>query len=423
MNKILLKSGTPYNAKTSLDFLIDNGTIVKIAENINGDGCDEVIDARGLIVSPGFIDVHVHFREPGYEYKEDIMSGAAAAKKGGYTTVVCMANTNPCADNAKTVKHILETGKKTGINVLCAATVTCGLAGKSLSDMEGLAAAGACGFSDDGMPIMDEELLKKAMITAKWLNLPISLHEEDPEKIGTAGINAGAAADRLGLTGAAREAESSLVERDCKLALETGARIHIQHLSCSESVETVRLAKKLGAGVTAEVTPQHLSLTEEAVLLKGTLAKLNPPFRTENDRQSLIAGLKDGTIDIIATDHAPHSAEEKARVFTQAPSGVIGLETALALGITNLVRQGHLSLTELIEKMSFTPARLYGLECGIEVGKRADMTLFDPNGRFTVTDRFASKSSNSPFIGDELYGVIKYTICGGKVVYSESSLK
>lgn len=428
---LLIKSGMLYNARKSCDLLIDNGIITKIAEDIPASGCDEVIDAGGLIIAPGFIDVHAHFREPGFEYKEDIESGANAAKKGGYTTVVCMANTKPCVDNAETLRYVLEAGKKTGINVHSVAAVTRGLEGKTLIDMEKLALAGAVGFSDDGIPVMDVELLKNAMITAQKLGLPISLHEEIPEMIGIAGVNAGKIAKMLGVTGvisaegaihtggAPRESESILVERDCELALETGARVHIQHLSCAESVETVRLAKKRGADVTAEVTPQHLSLTEDAILTKGTLAKLNPPFRTETDRQSLISGLKDGTIDMIATDHAPHSADEKARPFTQAPSGVIGLETALALGITNLVRPGYLSLQELVEKMTVAPARLYGLESGISVGKRADICIFDPDGSFTVADKFVSKSNNSPFIGEKLYGRVKYTVCGGKVVYGE----
>lgn len=422
---LLIKSGIMYNTQKACDLLIDGEVIMKIGEKLSCRDCDEVIDASGLIVAPGFIDAHAHFREPGFEYKEDIASGVEAAKKGGYTTVICMANTKPCIDNAEALRYVIDTGNKTGINVLSVAAVTLGLKGKALADLRSLATAGAVGFSDDGIPIMDARLLKNAMVLTKELDLPISLHEENPEMIGVSGVNAGKAAKSLGLTGeisadgAPRESESTMVARDCELALETGARVHIQHLSCAESVETVRLAKRRGANVTAEVTPQHFSLTEDAVLEKGTLAKLNPPFRTESDRQSLIAGLKDGTIDIIATDHAPHSAEEKSRPFAQAPSGIIGLETALPLGITKLVRQGYLSLPELIEKMALAPARLYGLESGIDVGKKADICIFAPDESFIVGEKFASKSSNSPFIGEMLYGRIKYTICGGKAVYRE----
>ena len=365
------------------------------------------------------MDVHVHFRDPGLTYKEDIGTGAAAAKKGGFTTVVTMANTKPPVDSEETVRYVLEEGKKTGIHVLPAACVSVGMKGQELTDMDALKAAGAVGFTDDGIPLMDQKLVRQAMLKAKELDVPLSFHEEDPAFISENGIHAGEAAKALGIQGSPALAEDSLVARDCMIALDTGATVDIQHISSGHSVEMVRLAKKLGAKVWAEVTPHHFTLTEEAVLKHGTLAKMNPPLRTEKDRQMLIEGLKDGTIDMIATDHAPHSREEKDRPLTQAPSGILGLETALALGITNLVKPGHLTLLELMEKMSYNPARLYKLDCGrMEAGAPADLVLFDADRQWTV-EGFESKSSNSPFLGATLTGKVMYTVCKGRIVYGD----
>ena len=285
--------------------------------------------------------------------------------------------------------------------------------------MRALRAAGAAGFTDDGIPIADTALLFEAMKRAKELDVPISLHEEDPALIASAGINQGAVSRQLGVGGAPALAEEALVARDCALALRAGARVNIQHLSSQVSVDIIRAMKGLGASVFAEVTPQHFSLTERAVVERGTLAKVNPPLREEADRYALIRGLKDGTIDFIATDHAPHSQEEKERDLNQAPSGMIGLETALALGITNLVRKGHLTMLQLLEKMTVNPARFYKLGCGtLKVGGPADMVIFDERERWTVeAEDFRSKSRNSPFLGMELYGRVHYTICGGRVVF------
>lgn len=310
--------------------VISDGTILRVGDCAETDGeFDTVIDGKGLVAAPGLVDVHVHFRDPGLTYKEDIHTGAAAAAKGGFTTVVCMANTKPPVDNVETLRYVLEEGKKTGIHVLQAAAVTVGLAGKELTDMEALKAHGAAGFTDDGIPIMDEKLLKTAMEEAARLDLPLSFHEEDPAFIVNNGINHGAVSDELGIYGSPALAEDSLVARDCMIALHTGAAVDIQHISSEGAVRMVMLAKELGARVYAEVTPHHFTLTENAVLEHGTLAKMNPPLRTERDRQAIIEGLKNGSIDMIATDHAPHSAEEKAKPLTQAPSGIIGLETAL----------------------------------------------------------------------------------------------
>jgi dihydroorotase len=285
--------------------------------------------------------------------------------------------------------------------------------------MAGLKDLGAVGFSDDGVSVRDPAFLRKALRIAGELDLPVSLHEEEPDLMGVPGIHDGKAAAALGLTGTPAVSESALVARDCMIALDTGARVHFQHLSAAASVAVIKLAKELGARISAELTPHHFSLTEDAVLSRGSLAKVNPPLRTGTDRAALIAGLREGVIDLIATDHAPHGSEEKARPFPEAPSGMIGLETALALGITNLVEPGHLSLPGLIAKMTMAPGRVYGLEGGgLAEGGPADITIFDEREEWSPRT-FRSRSSNSPFTGQTLRGKIKYTICGGRIVYRD----
>ena len=401
-----------------MDILVKDGKIVKIAPEIT-DNTEEILEARGLIVGPGLLDTHVHFRDPGFTYKEDIHTGALASAKGGFTTVICMANTSPTVDNVDTLKDNLERGAKEDIRIFQAAAISYSLKGQEEVDMTALKDAGACGFTDDGIPLLNAEFCYKAMESAKALNVPISLHEEDPAFIRNNGINHGKVSEELGIYGSPSIAEESLVARDCLLALRSGADVVIQHISSGVSVELVRTYKKLGAHLHAEATPHPFSLTEEAVLEHGTLAKMNPPLRTEKDRQQIIAGLADGTIDLIATDHAPHSAEEKAKPITEAPSGIIGLETSLALGITNLVKPGHLTMLQLLEKMTVNPAKLYHLPYGtIQEGAAADFVLFDPDETWIPTE-YASKSSNSPFTGKELTGKVKYTICGGKIVYAD----
>lgn len=405
----------------TVDICLSDGKIAAIGESLdfNVSKEDVVIDASGYLVAPGLIDVHVHFRDPGFTYKEDIQTGARAAAKGGFTTVVCMANTRPPVDNTETLEYVLREGKKTGINVLSVAAVSKGLKGLELTDMEELKAAGAAGFTDDGIPLLDTKLVKEAMEMAARLDLPLSFHEEDPAFIEDNGINHGKVSEQLGIFGSPALAEDSLVARDLMIALHTKATVDIQHISSAVSVKMVKFAKELGADVYAEVTPHHFTLTEEAVLTHGTLAKMNPPLRTEADRQAILEGLKDGSIDIIATDHAPHSHEEKARDLTHAPSGIIGLETALALGVTKLVRAGHLTMMELMEKMSRNPARLYRLPFdGIKEGSAADLVIFDPNEEWTVGE-YVSKSSNSPFTGESLFGKVKYTICNGRIVFQD----
>lgn len=405
--------------KGKMDIRIRDGVICEIGPGLAAEG-EEIVDADGLMVGPGLIDGHVHFRDPGLTYKEDIETGAAAAAAGGFTTVICMANTKPPVDTPDTLSYVLQKGETTGIRVMSCAAITKGMEGRELTDMDGLAAAGAVGFTDDGKPILDEMLAAAAMKKGKKLGLPLSFHEEDPAFISNNGINAGETAKILGIEGSPAVAEDVMVARDCMLALYTGARINVQHISSAHAVALVRAAKEMGADVWAEATPHHFTLTEEAVLKYGTLAKMNPPLRTQADRQAIIQGLKDGTIDMVATDHAPHSREEKNQPLTKAPSGIIGLETSLALGITQLVHGGHLTMMELMEKMSLNTAKMYGLELGrIAVGKPADLVIFDENESWKP-ERFASKSDNSPFAGMELTGKVKYTICKGKIVYQDA---
>ena len=396
----------------------ENLDIEDIKARYDVDGNDiQTIDATGLVVAPGLVDTHVHFRDPGFTYKEDIDTGAAAAARGGFTTVVCMANTKPVVDNVETLKYIQEKGEKTPIHVLQTATVTKGMAGKELVDMEALEEAGAAGFTDDGLPIMDEAVLVEALKKASELDLPVSLHEEDPLFVKQPGVNMGAVSEKLGYGGASRTAEDVMVARDVALALGTGATLCIQHISSKNSVEFVRAAKKLGGDIHAEATPHHFTLTEEAVLEYGTYARMNPPLREESDRQAIIEGIKDGTIDMIVTDHAPHSKEEKDRDMAAAPSGITGLETSLGLGIKSLVQPGHISLLKLMELMSKNPAELYRLIPGsMKVGAPADIVIFGENEEWKV-ESFASKAENSPFKGWTLPGKVHYTICNGKVVY------
>jgi dihydroorotase len=314
---------------------------------------------------------------------------------------------------------VLEKGKKTGIHVLSCGNVTKEMKGLELTDMETLAENGAVGFTDDGVPLMDEKIVTEAMKMSAKLDMPISFHEENPQLIAENGINRGKAGEYYGIQGSPREAEISLVERDLKLAAQTGAIVNIQHISAKESVEMVRQAKKSCPNVHAEATPHHFTLNEEAAIKYGTLAKMNPPLREEKDRLEIIRGLADGTIDIIATDHAPHTKEEKEQTITSAPSGIIGLETSLSLGITELVDEGYITLKQLLAAMSTNPASMYHLNAGyIAEGGPADLVLVDTGARVTVGD-YVSKASNSPFTGWELNGKVMYTICAGQIVYTE----
>ena len=401
------------------DLRISEGKISEIGENLLAAADEEIFDAFGKCVAPGLIDGHVHFRDPGLTYKEDIHTGALSAAAGGFTTVICMANTKPVVDNVETLKYVLDKAKDEKINVLQAGAVSVGFQGKEMTDFEELLKNGATGLTDDGIPLKDENFVRAAMERAKALDVVLSFHEEDPALITNNGVNRGKASEFYGIGGSPEQAEISLVQRDCELAKETGAKINVQHISSGKAVELVRQAKAAGAFVYSEATPHHFTLTEEACIKHGTLAKMNPPLRTEEDRLAIIEGLQDGTIDMIATDHAPHSAEEKAKPITDAPSGIIGLETSLALGITSLVKPGHLSLVELIKKMSLNPAEIYGLDKGtLNIGKDADLVIFDTEKCWTP-ENYYSKATNTPFTGAELTGEVVMTICGGEIAFKK----
>ena len=428
---LYIKNGCVIDPKTGLEKTMD---IITKDDKIwkMGEGLDkteffrqlpkhemQTIDAEGYIVAPGLVDVHVHFRDPGFTEKEDIFTGAKAAARGGFTSVVLMANTNPVVDQPETLQYVLEKGKKTAIHVYSCCSVTEGMKGERLTDMEQLHQQGAVGFTDDGKPILEESVVREAMEECARLQVPISFHEEDPAYIKENGINAGEAAAYYKIQGSDRMAEISMVKRDLELALQTGACINIQHISTAEAVEMIREAKKRGGDIHAEATPHHFTLTEEAVKKYGSLAKMNPPLRTEKDREAIVAGLQDGTIDLIATDHAPHTRAEKAKPITEAPSGIIGLETALALGITELVKTKKLTMMELLGKMTWNPARMYHLDAGyLEEGGPADMVIFDPDSTQTFFT-FYSKSSNTPFAGKTCKSTVEYTISDGKIAYIE----
>ena len=421
---LLIQNGRVLDPYTQMDALRDvligdDGVIAQVAEHIDAPAGCTVYDASGLTVSPGFVDGHVHFRDPGQTQKEDVLTGAAAAAAGGYATVICMANTVPTCDTSEIIRYVTDKAKDCPVQVLQAGSVTKGLKGQELTDFDALLKAGAPCLTDDGINLTSAALCRTAMAEAAKRGTLLSFHEEEPSLVPSPGVNYGSeAAKHFGVPGAMASAESAMIGRDIALALDTGARVLFQHVSSAQSVALIRAGKAMGAKIYAEVTPHHLSLTEDDVPAHGTYARMNPPLRKEADRQALIAALADGTIDMVATDHAPHTAEEKAREFAKAPSGITGLETSLALGITSLVKPGHLSLTELMEKMSLNPATLYKLDCGrMEEGAPADFVIFDENEKWVV-DSFASKATNSPFLGAELTGRVRYTICDGKVVYT-----
>ena len=417
----LIKNGRVIDPKSQFDaradILIDGQKIIAIGQDLTQADA-EIIDATGKIVAPGLIDGHVHFREPGQTHKEDIHTGSLSAARGGFTTVVMMANTNPTVSTVETLTEVLSSAAREKIHVKSVATITDQFDGQTLTDFEALLATGAVGFSDDGIPFTDAGQVRKAMQQAVAFDTILVLHEEDPQLTGVLGINDGAVAHQCGVTGAPTVSEYSMVARDAMLALDTQARVHFQHLSAGESVDVIRFAKSLGAQVTAEVTPQHFSITEAAILTHGTNAKLNPPLRCSSDIEKLIVGLQDGTIDVIATDHAPHTHAEKDQELTKAPSGMTGLETSLSLGLTHLVAPGHLSLMALLEKMTSNQAQVLRLDAGyLAENGPADLVIFDAEAVREVADDFASKASNSPFIGEQLQGVIAYTICDGEIVY------
>ncbi len=418
---ILIKDGRLVDPQSKTDeirdIVIDEGRIKHIGKFHRSEEYETIIEAKGCVVAPGLVDVHVHFRDPGFTYKEDMESGERAAFAGGFTTVVCRANTDPIVDSPEVVDYIMEKAAERKLHIYTTAAITKGFENKELTDMETLKAHGAVGFTNDAAAIMDERLMIAAMQEGQRLNVPISVHDQNLNLIGVLGLNEGAVSAQMGLNGSPNMAEDMLVARDCMLAVHTGCTVVIQHVSTEGSVEQLRLAQRMGAKVLAEVTPHHFSLTEKEVLRKGTNAKMDPPLRTSADRYAVLGGLRDGTISIIASDHAPHSREEKDCSFPEAATGIIGLETALPVGVTYLVKKGHLTMWKLIEKMSLNPAQLYNLDAGyIAEGARADIVIFNEEESYIV-DGFQSKSANSPYLGERLYGKVKYTICNGEIVY------
>ncbi len=403
-----------------LDIKIEDGKIVKLAKDIEASsGNEEIIDARGKIVVPGLIDVHVHFRDPGQTHKEDLVTGSQAAIAGGFTSVVQMANTSPKIDSKEKIIEHYKKARDLPLKVYTVSALTRNFGDLELVDMEENFKRGALAFTDDGIPNRNSKLILEAMNRAKELGAIISFHEEDPELIEQNGINHSEVSDKLGIYGSPKIAETSFIARDVAMAIYTGAKISIQHISTGLGVDLVKFGKEMGANIYAEVTPHHIALNDSAVLEYGSLAKMNPPLRSEEDRLRIIEGLKEGTIEIIATDHAPHTAEEKSKEITKAPSGIIGLETSFSICYENLVLTKEISLMKLIELMSTNPARIYGLEGGeISQGKIADLAIIDLESEYKI-DKYKSKSSNTPFKDKTLRGEVLYTISEGKIVFKK----
>ncbi len=404
-----------------MDILIENGKIAVIGSTIL-DQEAEIIDARGLTVCAGLVDMHVHLREPGFEYKETIETGTRAAAAGGFTTVACMPNTRPVTDSPEQVAYILEKAKQScGVRVAPIGAVTVGQKGQELTDFEALKAAGAVAFSDDGVPVQNANLLRDALILANRQGRTVLSHCEDADMVKNYAVNEGRISRQLRLPGRPAIAEELQVTREAMLAEETGGAVHICHISTAKSVNIVRRYKRRGVHITCETCPQYFTLTEDEVLRQGSLARINPPLRTPADVEGILQGLQDGTIDAIATDHAPHSAEEKGRSLTEAPSGMVGLETVLAICLTELYHTGLMTMSDILRKLTVEPADILRIPAGrLALGGEADLVLFDPNEEFTIEpERFASKGRNTPFAGRKVKGKVKYTIVGGNVIYQD----
>lgn len=423
MNPMLIKNGRVIDPSNNidclLDILIEDGRISKVAKNIKIEK-GEIIDATGKIILPGIVDMHVHLREPGREDKETVFSATKAALKGGVTSLLAMPNTEPAIDSAETIeflKGIIEKDAKA--NVFICGSITKGRLGKELTDIAGLKKKGAIAISDDGSSVDDERILQEALRKAKEENALVICHCEDKYLSGQGVVNLGFTSTRMGLRGISKESEYKRIERDIGLAEKVDAPLHIAHISCSESVEIIAKSKKRGLRITAETAPHYFSLTESAVLDYDTNMKMNPPLRSKADVQAIKQGLVCGTIDAIASDHAPHTANEKEIEFERAEFGVIGLETLLAAGITELVGKGVLSWPELVRKITVNPARILGIDRGtLAVGSSADIVIVSPDKEWVVRkEEISSKSKNSCFLGKKLKGLVEYTICRGKIVY------
>ncbi len=420
--RILIKNGIIVNAEqkmeTTQDILIDNNKIIKINSTID-EQVELVIDAEGKYVLPGLVDAHCHLREPGYEYKEDIESGTRSAAAGGFTSIACMPNTKPVVDNQAIVKFIIDKARNEGyVNVYPIGAITKGLEGKELAEIGELKFAGAVAISDDGKPVQNASLMKKAMQYASMFDITVISHCEDMDLLDGGTMNEGYQATTMGLRGIPAIAEEVMVSRELLLAEYLNAGVHIAHISTERSVDLIRHAKKRGVKVTCETCPHYFTLTESACEGFNTFAKMNPPLRIQKDVDAILEGIKDGTIDIIATDHAPHHIDEKNVEFELAANGIVGFETAFALSYTYLVKTGVITIEQLVNKMSLKPSKILGLNKGvIQEGRVADITIVDINKKYTVDiEKFKSKSKNSPFGGFELYGTIEYTIVNGKLI-------
>lgn len=423
--KLLIKNGNLIDPATNtdevLDVLVEDGVIKKVAPSIEDD-FDEEIDANGLVVAPGLIDMHVHFRDPGQTHKEDILTGSKAAAKGGFTTVCCMPNTNPVIDSADTVKYIIDKAAEDKYtNVLPVGAVTKGMKGEEITDIEELKAAGICAISEDGKSVMDEEVYAKAMAKAAELNVPVLAHCEEINLVKGGVMNADSNAEKLGLKGITNEVEDIIAQRDINLAEKLGTTLHLCHCSTKDSVEMLKVAKDKGVKVSGEVCPHHFTLTTDDIPSNDANFKMNPPLRKSEDRDALIKGLSEDILEVISTDHAPHSEKEKSKGFENSPFGIVGLETSVGLTVTKLVKPGHITLKQMIEKMSYNPAKILGIDKGtLKEGSVADITIFDPDEEYTVDKNdFESKGKNTPFDGYKLFGKVKYTILDGEIVYND----
>lgn len=422
--KILIKNGHVLDPSQELDgvydLLINEGKIAELAKKINGKDVDKVVDAGGKYVVPGLIDIHVHLREPGFEYKEIIETGCAAAVAGGFTSIVCMPNTNPTIDNKDTIDYIYLRAKDSKCNVFMMGAITKGLEGVELGDYHMYRENGLKGITDDGKTVKSSGVMYNAMKKAKELDMLVSVHCEDEDLITEKSINRGKTSNELGLKGILPEVEEIIIARDIFLAQSTGARLHVQHLSSKRGLELVKEAKAKGIRVTCEATPHHFTISDEIIKSQGANGKMSPPLRTTEDVEAIKKGIIDGDIDVIATDHAPHSEGDKAGGLIKAANGIVGLETALGLATTVLVHDGGMRLYDLVDRMSCTPATLLGLEKGsLKEGKDADVTIIDLDKKWTVDKHmFKSKSQNTPFHGMELRGKVVHTIVKGEVMYS-----
>ncbi len=404
---------------SAADVLVEDGKISKVMPKIE-ETADQQINAEGCFVMPGFIDLHVHLRDPGFERKETVVTGAAAAARGGYTTIVAMPNTKPVVDNADVVNYVHNKAKNmTKVNILQAGAITKKMEGTQLADIARMVQAGSPAISEDGKSVMNAYLLREAMKLAQQLDIPILSHCEDRNLLNGGVVNDDENARKNGLPGISNSVEDVIAIRDVLLAEDTGAKLHLCHCSTKESVEIIKIAKYKNVRISAEVCPHHFTLTSDDMIQGDTNYKMNPPLRTKEDVEALRQGLKDNVIDVIATDHAPHTKDDKNDSMLRAPFGIIGLETAAALTYTELVLGGYLTPMQMAEKMSRNPARVIGIDKGsLEPGKTADLVIFDPNKTYTIdASKFASKSRNTPFDGRKVTGAVRATIAGGEIIY------